>query len=396
MWAIVPKQRLTHPDAPLLHLKRLAISSQPSLHDPDCLETRRHKWMGFSTSPRGGTPSLPEHRDRLAVLQEKKWEVFGKRRLYRRLLKHCIVLAVFQLGLLLPRTTAAPADPVADWHLLLRPLCEAVVVGNALHKGYVEVRELYSSGVAGYFGLGKAFVFENVCSLAHVAAVGAACAGRACGGAEDPAVENMALMLAAVTHWLYLAWFMLGFQLTGPFIISAIEMLATDIPAFLIAVSVFMGAFASGMYILSAKVGVHFMLQDFEVCGERMGGGQLAAAHPWIRPSGGSEPPTPGLCTRLTRGAPCTLEHHRFGILVGLRHIPPAPGFLSQVCLMALFGSHPMEHFEETLSLWPLVAKVCQPPALCNTHHKGIFSSGWDSLRFSCRHCLHVIDRHCY
>ena len=227
---------------------------------------------------------------RIRRLCDTKWEVFGKKRLFQRLLKHCLVLFILQFALMLPRATMGRAH--TDWTMLLRPLCECVVLCNAMCKGVTEVKELARHGIMEYFGQGKAFVFENVCSLLNCMAVCGACACRACNGIEDTGMENIALVLVSFTHWLYLAWFMLGFQLTGPFIISAIEMLATDIPAFLMAVSVFMGAFASGMYILSNKVGLHFWMRDLEVC------------------------------------------------------------------LMAVLGDPQMEHFEGTLDVWPLVAKV--------------------------------------
>ena len=75
-----------------------------------------------------------------------------------------------------------------------------------------------------------------------------------------------ALVQVSFTHWVYLAWFMLGYQLTGPFIISAFRMLLTDIPAFLLVVSIFLGAFASSLYILGSNVGPEHLLLDFEVC----------------------------------------------------------------------------------------------------------------------------------
>ena len=58
----------------------------------------------------------------------------------------------------------------------------------------------------------------------------------------------------------------LGFQLTGPFIIIAFEMILTDIPAFLLVVSIFLGAFASTLYTLSDKEGVTGFVADFEAC----------------------------------------------------------------------------------------------------------------------------------
>ena len=211
--------------------------------------------------------SLP----RVRRLQDNKWEVFGRDILYERLLKHCLVLLIFQFALVLPRpsirlTLDNLRALTEDWALLPRPVCEFIVVLTTERKLVVELREMYRSGLRGYLGMGRACAFENVCSVVLCTAIMAACVARASFGTEEPLVENIALVVASFAYWLYLAWFMLGFQLTGPFIISAFEMLGTDIPAFLMAVSIFMGAFASAMYILSTKSGLAFLMQDFEVC----------------------------------------------------------------------------------------------------------------------------------
>ena len=94
--------------------------------------------------------SLP----RIRRLHQTKWDVFGKQRLNRRLWKHCFVLVVLQLGLLLPRDANGSEDLLAlmdDWWVLLRPVCECIVVCAALHKLCIELKELYSTGLSKYF-----------------------------------------------------------------------------------------------------------------------------------------------------------------------------------------------------------------------------------------------------
>ena len=79
-----------------------------------------------------------------------------------------------------------------------------------MRKLRTEVEELWNSGFSGYFGLGGAFMFENVCSLVHCSAVICAIVTRAQHLGQDNRMEDLFLALASFTHWLYLAWFMLG------------------------------------------------------------------------------------------------------------------------------------------------------------------------------------------
>ena len=72
--------------------------------------------------------SLP----RIRSLQEKKWDLFGKRLLYSRLLKHCSVLAVFQLGLMMPHVSTLPTLLSLFYtpKVILRLVCEFLVVSQ--------------------------------------------------------------------------------------------------------------------------------------------------------------------------------------------------------------------------------------------------------------------------
>ena len=209
--------------------------------------------------------SLP----RIRRLQELKWEGFGMPQLLHRLFGHCILLLVFQLALVQPRQSisrATLADIAADWWLLLRPACELYVVFTAERKLFVQLREMRAFGLRQFFGIGRAHIFENACSLIYCTAIAVAVLARSTWGTADVVLEDIALVVAAFTSWLYLAWFMLGFQRSGPFIISAFEMMASDIPAFLMVLSVFIGAFSSVMYVMSGNLGLGFFLTDLEFC----------------------------------------------------------------------------------------------------------------------------------
>ena len=209
--------------------------------------------------------SLP----RIRRLQELKWEVFGRQKFARRFVRHVFLLCVLQISLVQPRQSisrATLAAIAADWWLLLRPACEAILLISAVCKLNTELRELSNAGFRQYFGMGRASVFENVASLIYCFSMISVFIARAKCGIEDVALEDIALVVAVFTKWIYSAFFMLGFHLSGPFIISAFEMMSGDIPTFLTVVSIFMCAFSSAMYILSGKLGFQFLLNHFEFC----------------------------------------------------------------------------------------------------------------------------------
>jgi hypothetical protein len=82
----------------------------------------------------------------------------------------------------------------------------------------------------------------------------------------SPQLEDGAMALASFTIWLYLSFFCLAFHLTGPFVVMAFKMMSSDIPAFLVVILVFMGAFASALYMLSHKVGMDMLVFSFQSC----------------------------------------------------------------------------------------------------------------------------------
>ena len=175
--------------------------------------------------------------------------------------------AVRQVGITLPRASMSWADPVGlqahgPWGLV-RLVCEVVVVVHAVRKLLVESKELRQEGWRGYFGVGGALLLENCASLVYCSSVLCAVAARLVFG--DPLMEIMALALASFSCWFYLAFFCMGFRLTGPFVVIAFAMLSVDIPAFLLVASAVLGAFASALYILSAKVGAGPLMFNFQV-----------------------------------------------------------------------------------------------------------------------------------
>ena len=197
-------------------------------------------------------------------LQNLKWDAFGRTLLRRRLFKHCCLLLVLQVGLCLPRASVTAPDLTA--RALVRRLCELITLFYTFRKLRVEVREMRSSGVTRYFAVGGASFFENCCSLVNCAAVMTAAAGRLVFGPADTTLENLAMGVASFSHWVYLAWFMLGYRLTGPFIIIVFQMLLYDLPSFLLVVSVFLGAFASSMHALSGTESFTSFVLDFYAC----------------------------------------------------------------------------------------------------------------------------------
>lgn len=61
--------------------------------------------------------------------------------------------------------------------------------------------------------------------------------------------------VAAIFAWLYMLWFLLGFRLTGPFVIMLWHMLVSDVIRFFALHGVFMMGFAEAFYVLTGKGG---------------------------------------------------------------------------------------------------------------------------------------------
>ena len=237
-----------------------------TLYPVDGLDDGPHSAMAYIIGKgRHELLNLP----RIRRLLQSKWETFGRRSLWTRLLKHLVLLAAFQVGITLPRASidwGSPAGPLAGLGFfgLLRVACEAVVVGHTLLKLVIEGKEMRSQGLRNYFGVGGAMMLENCVSLVEVAAVLCALTARLVHA--DVFAENVATALASFCCWFYLLFFCLGFRLTGPFVVIAFTMLHTDIPAFLLVAFSFLGAFASSLYILSAKVGLGPLMFNIQAC----------------------------------------------------------------------------------------------------------------------------------
>ena len=217
---------------------------------------------------------------RIRRLLQSKWDSFGRRYFFQRLRKHVLLLAIFQIGITLPRPSIMWDDPSAtlfsvDTLMALgRMACEAFVVVHAVRKLMTESQELQTEGWRGYFGVGGALLLENCASL--VGGISIMCAVLARLVVGDLLMESAALALASFCSWFYLTFFCMGFKLTGPFVVIAFTMLHTDIPAFLIVATSFLGAFSSALYILSAKVGLGPLMFNFQVFVARQQGMESA------------------------------------------------------------------------------------------------------------------------
>ena len=201
-------------------------------------------------------------------LLARKWDAFGRDMWVRRLLKHLLVLAVLLVAVTLPRPSVAWDSAggllSSTRGQLLRLCCECALTVHAVHKLRIEVKELWKERWGTYFGMGGAMALENCASLAYCTSTICAPALRFVLGATHMA--DAALALASFACWLYLAFFLLGVKITGPTIVMVMEMICTDIPAFLLVVSTFVGAFATSVHILSGKTGMQSLVDGFNTC----------------------------------------------------------------------------------------------------------------------------------
>jgi hypothetical protein len=214
----------------------------------------------------GGRHELLELR-RVRSMLQSKWDGFGKHLLFTRMMRHLVLLSVFQFGIALPPVSASLASPDGLFSSVSGPLrivCELVVFVHAMSKLKSEGIELRNGGLWGYFGVGGALLLENITSMTYCSAILVTVVARIIG---DRMMESASLALASFACWFYLPYFCMGFRLTGPFVVMLITMMHSDIPAFLLVAVTFLGAFASALFILSQEVGFEAMLTNFQLCG---------------------------------------------------------------------------------------------------------------------------------
>eukprot|EP00667_Euglena_gracilis_P000820 EG_transcript_820 len=187
---------------------------------------------------------------------DKKWDAFGQRMFYRKLAVALGTVLAWTAASILPNNHRCSASGVVQGH----PVALAVQA--------LELLVLLSVGWR------AVWVVRNWCLPSHLSieAHGAAAVEATLGNvfcflflssvalrlADLPVLVDVAASFAALTGWLHVFFFLLGFRSTGPFVIMIKEMLQYDVKVFLcVNLTVLLG-FTMSLYMLTA---------DTEHCG---------------------------------------------------------------------------------------------------------------------------------
>jgi len=109
-----------------------------------------------------------------------------------------------------------------------RAAAEIFIVFGWCYKGFREFRELYETGWRYFWQDGSAFV-ENNLSFTYLVCVPLALISQAAG--SD--VVHFFTFVGVLAAWSYLLSLLMGFELTGPFVIMIIKMWGNDIARFM-------------------------------------------------------------------------------------------------------------------------------------------------------------------
>ena len=203
---------------------------------------------------------------RVSDLLAAKWERCAARPFFRRFLFTTFFLLIFACAVILQ--TDRTSQCIVDNKLLIgedynkcyadnftticfRQFCEVLTLLGVLHKGLRELNELRVSGWAYFNGQGAAFL-ENVVSLSFCIFVFLA----ACLKFFQSEYAEIPLAIGSLCAWIYMLFFLLGFRMTGPFIVMMYKMLMVDVSRFSVLVMVFFFGFTQSLYVVFDDDGI--------------------------------------------------------------------------------------------------------------------------------------------
>jgi hypothetical protein len=200
---------------------------------------------------------------RLQQLLEKKWVRFGRTLFLQKLLRTFLLAAIFTYTIV--QRSELPED-----HKILFPalrstcpqefdtLCWASTVGEGIilvasgAQILLEVSNAYNSGVASYFAVRGAGRLEIWLRWGWSASILAGFWMHAFHGHH---AAKILLSLSSIFQYTYCAWFLLGFRLTGPFIVMITHMLTKDLIRFLLITGIFLLGFTQAFFLLEDRSG---------------------------------------------------------------------------------------------------------------------------------------------
>jgi len=128
----------------------------------------------------------------------------------------------------------------------IRIACEVVVLLGVLFKGFREMRELLGQGPREYFGQSGSAFLENFLSFVYIWTIVLVVILRC----AQSSAEDFFLMLAILICGFYMLALLLGFRLTGPYIIMISKMLANDVAKFLIIFGFILWSYSTACYVM--------------------------------------------------------------------------------------------------------------------------------------------------
>ncbi|CAF3390913.1 unnamed protein product [Rotaria socialis] len=221
---------------------------------------------------------------RLIDLVNRKWERFARRIFFRRFLITLTYLLIFLLTTILDQTRTETTQrkrkeivviSVIYPGMIHQIICltgHLIVLAGAVSKGNCELREMRSVGIRKYFQTKGAGLLENCLACSFCAGIIIVNIFRL----FNIQAQTTVLALVSIVGWGYMLFFVMAFQLTGPFVVMIYEMLFNDVLRFCIIYMVFLVGFSQAFFILfnnngfsgfflSVKQCFFGMLGDFDI-----------------------------------------------------------------------------------------------------------------------------------
>jgi hypothetical protein len=208
---------------------------------------------------------------RMQQLLEKKWTRFAYPRFLSRMYFTIFFLTCYTFSTIL-RSMIAENIPNQVWRMnpvcissaneeLGAFLCQLVTFSQfftmilAIYKLYRDVTRIQRMGLPSMFHAAGATLIELVLATASSVFISVAIAIDIVNGHLMPETRSFHA-IASVLGWGSMSYYLLGFRLTGPFIVMVLQMIIGDIRKFGVVLLIVFAAFAQAFFILHEHQGV--------------------------------------------------------------------------------------------------------------------------------------------
>ncbi|CAF1031094.1 unnamed protein product [Rotaria sordida] len=211
---------------------------------------------------------------RIIDLVDQKWERFARRIFFRRFLVTIVYLFIFLITTILNQTriettkgkgkkmVITSVQYPGGIHQIVRIIGRLIVLAGAVLKGKSEIREMTNVGIRKYFQATGAAFLENCLSCSF-------CCGIIIVNILyllDIQAQTIVLALVSIISWGYMLFFVMAFQLTGPFVFMIYEMFCHDVLRFCIIYMVFLAGFSQAFFVLFDNNGFDGFLVSIKQC----------------------------------------------------------------------------------------------------------------------------------